>query len=159
MPARPGDAAVRPDLPVTPMLDVSFQLLAFFVLTFRPAPAEAQLPVPYPKEGHGDLTVPFPDEETPATLVVTVEAGPGGIVGNMTIREETGPPAEALGASLDRLSAVLRARRAAMGGRPSQVKLEVAEGVRHEAVVRLLDVGTAAGFADVAAVPIDYRRR
>ena len=52
MPARPGDAAeVRPDLPVTPTLDACFQLLAFFVLTFRPAPAEAQVTVHAPQEG------------------------------------------------------------------------------------------------------------
>lgn len=161
MPARPGDAAeVRPDLPVTPMLDVSFQLLAFFVLTFRPTPAETQFTVHAPKEGSAAPVVPFvPDEDTPATLVVTVEAGPGGTIGPMTIREETGPPAEALGASLEGLSVALRARRAALGTRPARVALEVADGVRHETVVRLIDVGTAAGFADVAADPADYRRR
>ena len=30
---------VEPDLPITPMLDMSFQLLAFFVMTFNPTPA------------------------------------------------------------------------------------------------------------------------
>ena len=34
---------VEPDLPITPMLDMAFQLMAFFILTFRPMPTEAQL--------------------------------------------------------------------------------------------------------------------
>ena len=31
-----------PDVPITPMLDMAFQLLTFFVLTYRPAPAKVQ---------------------------------------------------------------------------------------------------------------------
>ena len=31
-----------PDVPVTPMLDMAFQLLTFFVLTYKPAPSEVQ---------------------------------------------------------------------------------------------------------------------
>ncbi len=29
-------------MPITPMLDMSFQLLSFFILTFRPMPTEGQ---------------------------------------------------------------------------------------------------------------------
>lgn len=32
----------EPDVPVTPMLDMAFQLLTFFVLTYHPAPVEGQ---------------------------------------------------------------------------------------------------------------------
>ncbi len=34
---RQGTDFVEPDLPITPMLDMSFQLLAFFIMTFKPA--------------------------------------------------------------------------------------------------------------------------
>ena len=34
---RTGTDHVDPDLPITPMLDMSFQLLAFFIMTFKPA--------------------------------------------------------------------------------------------------------------------------
>ena len=36
-------------LPITPMLDMSFQLLSFFILTFRPIATEGQMPVALPK--------------------------------------------------------------------------------------------------------------
>jgi biopolymer transport protein ExbD len=31
------------ELPITPMLDMAFQLLTFFILTYRPAPTEGQI--------------------------------------------------------------------------------------------------------------------
>ena len=36
-------------VPITPMLDMSFQLLSFFILTFHPMPVEGQLSVSLPK--------------------------------------------------------------------------------------------------------------
>ena len=37
-----------PELPITPMLDMAFQLLTFFIMTYRPSALE----------GHMDLTLP-----------------------------------------------------------------------------------------------------
>ena len=41
--SRKGKSDEEVTLNVTAMLDMAFQLLAFFVLTFRPPPAEAQI--------------------------------------------------------------------------------------------------------------------
>ena len=30
------------EIPITPMLDMAFQLLTFFILTYQPAPSEGQ---------------------------------------------------------------------------------------------------------------------
>ena len=70
-----GTDYVDPDLPITPMLDMSFQLLAFFILTFRPMPTEAQLALALPSELGGPSQVvpsidPLEDEE----LIVQVYA-------------------------------------------------------------------------------------
>ena len=35
----------EPQIPITPMLDMAFQLLTFFVLTYKPAPSEGQISV------------------------------------------------------------------------------------------------------------------
>lgn len=48
---RMKDNPTEPDLPITPMLDMSFQLMAFFILTFKPGPTEGQLAMTLPSEG------------------------------------------------------------------------------------------------------------
>jgi biopolymer transport protein ExbD len=45
---RSGHPAIDVAVPITPMLDMSFQLLSFFILTFHPTPAEGQLAVTLP---------------------------------------------------------------------------------------------------------------
>lgn len=49
MPRRKEEPGVDVTLPITPMLDMSFQLLSFFVVTFRPPSQEGQLSVDLPK--------------------------------------------------------------------------------------------------------------
>ena len=60
------------ELNMAAMLDMAFQLLAFFILTFNPSPVEAEisLRMPPPKAAPGqvsqlppDLQPPIPDEE------------------------------------------------------------------------------------------------
>jgi biopolymer transport protein ExbD len=151
---------VQPDLPITPMLDMSFQLMAFFIFTFRPAPTELQIAMALPKEEGGGDSIPSPFDDKPVSFIVTVAGGANGTIGGMTIREKDGPPGgDEIGASIDRYSAELKKRKAALGGRPSKLTLEIGDGVLHEYVVRLLDVGVQAGFEDIAPVPADQRKR
>ena len=79
---------MRPDpspgvtLPITPMLDMSFQLLCFFVLTFRPAPAEGQIAVTLPRADAGLVAHgPQPPDENLAndTYTITVTPVAGGV--------------------------------------------------------------------------------
>jgi biopolymer transport protein ExbD len=151
---------VSVELPITPMLDMSFQLMAFFIFTFRPAPTEGQIAMSLPKEEGGGDSIPSPSEDKPVTFVVTVDSGPNGTIGNMTIREKDGPPGgDAIGANIDRYGAELRKRRADLKGRPSKVTLEIGDGILHEYVVRLLDVAQQAEFTDIAPVPLDLKKR
>ena len=53
-----GTDFVEPDLPITPMLDMSFQLLAFFIMTFKVAPTEGQIMLTLPKEDGGGPGTP-----------------------------------------------------------------------------------------------------
>ncbi len=77
------------ELNVTAMLDMAFQLLAFFVLTFKPPPAEFQiylkLPPAQPVQGFAgtqaagaDDTKDIKDVKPTKTLVVTVLDDNGG---------------------------------------------------------------------------------
>ncbi len=152
---------VQPDLPITPMLDMSFQLMAFFIFTFRPAPTEGQIAMSLPKmEGGESDSIPNPDDDKPVSFIVTVDGGASGTIENMTIREKDGPTAgDPIGASIDRYQAELKKRKGALGGKPSKLTLEIGDRVLHEYVVRLLDVGIGVGFEDIAPVPMDAKKR
>lgn len=73
------------ELPITPMLDLAFQLLTFFILTYNPAPPENQfamslLPVAMKTQATGSGA----ESDTPTiasdveTIPVTLLAGAGG---------------------------------------------------------------------------------
>ncbi|MCC7422050.1 MAG: biopolymer transporter ExbD [Planctomycetaceae bacterium] len=59
------------DLNLAAMLDMAFQLLTFFILTFRPAPTEGQLAVNIPTASH-----PQPAPVEPAAAPPQDPAGP-----------------------------------------------------------------------------------
>src|SRR6476646_4343929 len=79
---------VEPDLPITPMLDMTFQLLAFFVFTFRPQSSEAQIALTLPEAKGGQQGVPDPTapDEKPVIVVIEVRATDDGKVRSMTMR-------------------------------------------------------------------------
>jgi biopolymer transport protein ExbD len=90
------------ELNVAAMLDMAFQLLTFFILTFRPPPVEGQIPLrmppPQPVVGAGaqkagEDTSKNPEDVKPVkTLTITVGSETGGIdvleIGVPTVRME-----------------------------------------------------------------------
>jgi biopolymer transport protein ExbD len=83
-----GTESVEPDLPITPMLDMSFQLLAFFILTFKPAPTEGQIAMTLPKEEGGPtIAAPNPFDEKPVRYIISVESSDDGQIKRMTLKE------------------------------------------------------------------------
>ena len=78
-------------LPITPMLDMSFQLLSFFILTFHPMPTEGQLSINLPKidasaEPEKD---PTPPEDKKDEYTVTVISNSSGEVGSISLKGPT----------------------------------------------------------------------
>jgi biopolymer transport protein ExbD len=162
---RPGTDRVEPDLPITPMLDMSFQLLAFFIITFRPAPTEGQIALALPKEqGPGPLQViPHdPANEPPAALTVRVIAADNGTIAKVTISEagsavaakDLGPKVEAVRDELKAVAAGLSRE-----NRTGRLTLELDEKLIQEYVVQLVDTGVRAGFESLSPVPLDPKKR
>jgi biopolymer transport protein ExbD len=166
---RQGTDHVEPDLPITPMLDMSFQLLAFFIMTFKPAPTEGQIALTLPKEegGPSAMSLPSPtDENKPKHYIVRVAAADNGTIEQMTIHEEgaADPAGEKLGsgesgvknyhAKLSALSKQLEAEK-----KTGKLTLEMGEKLIQEYVVQLVDQGIRAGFSDISPVPIDPKKR
>ncbi|WZO98116.1 biopolymer transporter ExbD [Isosphaeraceae bacterium EP7] len=85
------------DVPITPMLDMAFQLLTFFVLTYRPAPAEGAFSMnllPAAPVARMDAEVAAETNEAsselPAalrTLPTTLRADSAGNLGSVTIND------------------------------------------------------------------------
>jgi biopolymer transport protein ExbD len=157
---RPGPDRVEPDLPITPMLDMSFQLLAFFILTFRPSPTEGQIALALPKEDGNPAGRQLVDvnREPPARLVARVTAAPNGTIGGITLGEEGAVTPKDLGPRVEALRDELQTA-ARSDGRPARLVLELDETLIQECVVQLVDTGTRAGFAELSPVPLDRRRR
>ena len=152
------DVAV--ELPITPMLDMSFQLMAFFIFTFRPAPTEGQIAMSLPEIKGGSDAAPSMMSDEPITFVVIVNGADNGTIASMIIREKDGPPGgENIGADPKTFQAEMKKRRADLKGRPSKVTLEIGTNLLHGYVVQLLDVARQAGFDDIAPVPADTTKR
>lgn len=89
------------ELPITPMLDMAFQLLTFFILTYRPAPTEGQIAmtllpeIPATKIQTGSSSSPSSIPEELDTIPVSLYADGAGhlaraIVGEAEVRDMTG---------------------------------------------------------------------
>src|SRR4051794_21378164 len=86
------------EVQITPMLDMAFQLLTFFILTFRPAPVEGQFSMnllPASPALKMDATTP-PDPaananpDVPAslrTMTTELRANPNGSLGKVMMEE------------------------------------------------------------------------
>src|SRR4051795_5638446 len=83
------------EVQITPMLDMAFQLLTFFILTFHPMPTEGQfsmnlLPASPASEMKGEAAEAATAPSVPAslkTLPTVLRAGPGGMLGRVSLGE------------------------------------------------------------------------
>lgn len=132
------------------MLDMAFQLLTFFILTFKPPPVEGQvsLKLPPPKavaqvEGkaagnNANNNAPI---EAAETLLVTVTSTPGGSIDTMLVGDggvSTLPQLD------QRLKAVLQSP-----DKPfEQVVIQVGPELRYESLMSVIDVCTKQTFTD-----------
>lgn len=152
---------VEPDLPITPMLDMSFQLLAFFIMTFHPAPTEAQIALALPQlEGGPSTNIPDLSSDKPAKYVVRVGAADDGDIRSMTIRED-GAAAEGkeLGADPQTYLKELKSLVQQAKGKPIKLTLELDEKLHEGPVVTLIDAAIQADISDISPVPADPKRR
>ncbi len=162
-----GDSAVRsrryrpgpPEevaFPVTPMLDMAFQLLAFFIFTFKPPSAETHLdldlpatPVALPAATQGNAQ-PTParnvDTDLENDLLIRAEADDLGDLKALKLGEARIPDLATLGKRLRLYTQLLE-------GKPLRVRLVADDSLRYEPAARIIAACSAAGVAAIRLTP------
>jgi biopolymer transport protein ExbD len=130
------------ELNMAAMLDMAFQLLTFFILTFRPAPVEAEvalkLPPTLPITGDpvetapGNITSSDPVKNL-NSLVITVLSDDQGGIQHLAIGDA---PVTGLGSLDRRLGEILKDP----GSPFDQIIVQVGSHVSYEGVMQVVDV-------------------
>lgn len=172
------DVAVA--LPIVPMLDLSFQILFFFMITFNPSKAEGKMALNLPASGQAkakdsqsvDLTKSDTDLEVPADFVVVVRTFDNDSF-SLAIRtsEKVDQVGDARGlaqlnakerqAEIDKLLDKLRAelekrlkeKREKDDKAADNVKIEANGKTKYALVVGVIDACVKAGYAQVGFAP------
>ncbi len=153
---RKRGSPTEPELPITPMLDMSFQLMAFFILTFRPTPTEAQLGLTLPAADGGGAAVPalsldVADDE----LIVQVYAAANGAIADVVAAPKTGNVP--LGPDTAKLFAYLKDKKG--DGAAQKLKLELGESLNYQYVIKLLDEANRAGYDRISPTLLNAAKR
>ena len=146
---RKTDGAV--ELNLAAMLDMAFQLLTFFILTFRPAPVEGQISLRMPpaqavtpvKNAVQAGSNPANDDPVQGlnSLVISVVPNAAGGIGSMAIGD--GAVATLAGLN-DRLKSILSDASSPF----DQVVIQVGSGLRYENLMGVVDVCTRQTLPD-----------
>ncbi len=139
------------ELNLAAMLDMAFQLLAFFILTFRPSPVEGQvrlhLPPPRPVTVIPQGKAPGEDEKdlNPVqglnTIVISVFATPSGQIESLAIGETVVPNVEALASQV-------RAMFADPALAFDQMLIQAGSDLSYQALMDVVDVCTRSTLAN-----------
>jgi len=129
------------------MLDMAFQLLAFFILTFRPSPVEGQLllnlppPTPVTKvssAGGEGPAIPASDVEP---VLLSVTADPSGKVAGVTaFSGDSGFRGPADAANLQRLNQILKDAISVDGSLYDQILIQVDPSLHYDELMKIIDV-------------------
>ena len=153
---------------ITPMLDMSFQILAYFVMTYHPSALEAQVPVGLAEarpagKPNDPLVVPAPGpDEIADTVSVIVKVGDAatGKPQKLLVKRVTEPvPQQIAGAevtwehALRTLERELRRLRKDADGENAQIRIEADGDLLQQYVMEVYDVCKSAGFNKIAFVP------
>lgn len=155
-----SSADEKVELPITPMLDMTFQLLAFLILTFKASTVqegnlEFSLPAAGPKpaaiEKPYDISDPDLNDSVPVTVVVkTVRDGLNdGAISALIIQAEEG---ETLVPGLAALRHNLEARRREQGAK-AQVRIAAEGRLKFGCVIDVLDACVQSGYQKVGFAP------
>ncbi len=142
-------------IPVAPMLDMAFQLLAFFIMTFKPPTAEmhvdlylpvAAVAMPKQADGRAQADSARIESELENDLLIRAEADELGDLKSLRLSEVSIPDADALGDRLRRYARTL-------GNQTLRVRIAADDRLRYEPVARVIAACSAAGVSSIRFAP------
>lgn len=140
------------ELNMTAMLDMAFQLLAFFVFTFKPGAVESQVSLRMPPSvgsGGGGTILEQPEEldKSKTPLPISVIANGEGDIERITVNNSTIP-----GGAVESVMATLSSTLAAeLGKTPyDSVALQASQNLTSERLLQVMDVCTKQTIRDEA---------
>jgi biopolymer transport protein ExbD len=162
---RGHDKPARVEIPITAMLDMSFQMLIFFIMNFNPSDLEGQMDMALPAKieaaaQNNDVQDPKasdnePDTKLPADLTVLVRTdreGPNkGQTSQLVVRDKSG---DTTIPSLEKLTAHLNNAKDQLSNK-DEIKIEADSQLRWSAVVEVMDACRKAGFTTGFGPPPD----
>lgn len=165
---RGNDAGIEPTLPITPMLDMAFQLLAFFIFTYHPSDLEGQMDLSLPSEAASQATKAENVDPTaqsdkkpldiPADLTVVVDTQLDGTNNGKVsaINVETRSGKDLLDTSKEPWQQALKNYLTKQQGsveNKEAIKLQCHGRLKWNSVIEVMDACHAAGFKNISFVP------
>jgi len=164
-----SDAGSKVSLPITPMLDMTFQLLFFFIVNFHPADLEGEmnmaLPVDAEKQAKDEKDVKKdskadkdPEPEFPSDLTVKVRTVTDGVndgeISDIFVRNIEGKedPVGNGAVAIAGLKRYLAAKRETLTNKDA-VKVQGDGKLKVRNVMKVMDACRQCGFTNVSFVP------
>ncbi|CAN5496975.1 hypothetical protein BH10PLA2_BH10PLA2_36020 [soil metagenome] len=159
------DPPVEVEIPVTPMLDLAFQILLFFIFTYQPSRMEGQLEMTLPDLAQAKAAKPenvkpsssaTGELELPAEVTVLLyirRDGPrDGSLGRIVVQEKQGNKELPDRVALEKYLASIRTGLA----NTHDIKLAGDSDLKNGVTMEIMDVCTKAGFTNIAlGKPLD----
>ncbi len=140
---RKNSSSIGVSVPVTPMLDMTFQLLFFFVSTFNYSPVEGQIPLKLPADGCR-IGYPAPETELKDPIKITVYAEGGDFkffeVDAAAFRRE----------SIPNLKELLKTFDLVLVKEKVVLNLEIPNSLPYAKLMSIMDALRQAGFYDIS---------
>jgi biopolymer transport protein ExbD len=164
------EGAPEPNVPVTPMLDMAFQLLAFFVMTYHPSDLEGQMQLALPsastpaahKQEQQDPTAkpennPVLDLQSDLTVIAKTQNDGvnNGAISALTVEDTSGSSTihvtgdQTIG---DALTRYLQRIKDTVSNK-SAIRLQADSRLKWDNVVQVMDACRKAGFENISFVP------
>jgi biopolymer transport protein ExbD len=161
LPRLGGDGGIEVDLPITPMLDLAFQVLLFFVATYHPSQLEGQMELNLPDTAQTQAATPEEadptkssqgDPELPAEITVVLKTQVGssaGKISRISIQERQGTKDVDNGEELRKY--LVEARKGLANQK--DIKIQADGTLKYGHVMEIMDMCSRAGFTNVGFGP------